>query len=107
MAEETDFLLRQIKGIAGQLGYILGKRAEGTESAIIFPANKPPLPYQDVLRELLHTQHYQEALTKFTQIRYAMEQDDYVKNKTTTLNWGYGSMPLCSNCQRRSELKPD
>ncbi|HAY52942.1 MAG TPA: hypothetical protein DCY46_03035 [Lactobacillus sp.] len=79
MAEETDFLLRQIKGIAGQLGYILGKRAEGTESAIIFPANKLPLPYQDVLRELLHTHHYQEALTKFTQIRYAMEQDEYVK----------------------------
>ncbi|WP_040536183.1 hypothetical protein [Schleiferilactobacillus shenzhenensis] len=79
MAEETDFLLRQIKGIAGSMGYILGKKEEGMEAAVIFPADKPPLPYQDVLRGLLHDHQYQEALTKFDQIRYAMEQDDYVK----------------------------
>lgn len=79
MAEETDFLLRQIKGIAGSMGYILGKKEEGMEAAVIFPADKPPLPYQDVLRGLLHDHQYQEALTKFDQIRYAMEEDDYVK----------------------------
>jgi hypothetical protein len=80
MAEETDFLLRQIKGIAGSMGYILGKRAEGDpESAVIFPADKPPLPYQESFRKMLTEEDYQGALSKFLKIQYAMETDEYVK----------------------------
>lgn len=78
MAEESDFILRQIHSLAEGFGYLLAHAKDSNNTEIVFPGTVgPALPHQAELRQLIHDQQYQQAATRLLKLRYAMTEDQF------------------------------
>ncbi|WP_179395405.1 DUF6483 family protein [Lacticaseibacillus absianus] len=77
--EDDDWLMRQIKGFAQGLHYLLGGSGDAPETTIVWPqAEAATLPYQTELEQLIETQQFAKADALFQRVRYAMPPQDYL-----------------------------
>ncbi|WP_137629344.1 DUF6483 family protein [Lactiplantibacillus daowaiensis] len=80
MAEESDYILRQIHSLAEGFGYLLSRAKDSNNTEIVFPGTSgPDLPHQVELRALIADHRYQVAATRLVKLRYAMTEDQFFK----------------------------
>ncbi|BDR58802.1 DUF6483 family protein [Xylocopilactobacillus apicola] len=87
--DEKDWIVRQVKSFAQGLGYLLGHGKSNPGSEIVFPKEySAPLPHQKDLQKLIDQRQYQQSVTEFKGLRYAMEEELYLKLG----NWLYSNL---------------